>query len=179
MINGTADALFDIVPFRWGASLPTFSGPKGPGAVPSDWPLSGFAADSLLQIVQHMGTEWTFEVTVYPTYTRALYAVTTEHTCDIAFAPFTETAARAYCGEGTATLQGCTPPPDGEVPQPRHACCADFTTSMMTTTIGAIIKESITHAEPHANQDYFFTLVYESLQILSWTMVRMRGRAGV
>ena len=176
MINGSADALFEIVPFRRGAPLPTFSGPKRSDA---DWSLSGFAADSLVQIVHNMGTDWTFEVTVYPTYTRALYAATMEHACDISFAPFTETAARAYCGNGTGTLQGCTPPPDGEEPKARHACCADFTTSMMATTIGALIKESTARGDAHADQNHLLTLAYESLQILSWTMVRVKGRASV
>ena len=171
MINGTAGALLDIVPTEWGASLPTFPGPEGSDAVRSDWPLSGFAADSLLNIVQNMGPEWTFEVTMYPTYTRALYAVTTEHACNISFAPFTETAARAYCGKGDTTLQSCTRPPDGEAPGPRHACCAEFTTSLMTTTIGAIIKDSTAHADPQSVQHVLSTLAYEILQIMSWTMV--------
>ena len=180
MINGSADALSNLVPSRWGAPLPTFSGPKGSEA---DWQINGFAADSLVQIVQNMGTDWTFDVILYPTYTRALYAVTAEHVCDISFAPFTETAARAYCGEDTGTLQGCTSPPDGEEPKARHACCADFMTSMMTTTIGALIKDSTAHAQLISGYEsvwhYFFTFGYEIFQILSWTMVRIRGRACV
>ena len=175
MINGSTDALSNIVPSRWGAPLPTFPGPKDSGA---HWQLSGFAADSLVQIIHNMGTDWTFEVIVYPTYTRALYAVTAEHACDISFAPFTETAARGYCGEGTGTLQGCTPPPDGEEPKARHACCANFMTSMMTTTIGALMNKTTAKTDPHSDsqnvRNYFLTLAYEALQILSWTMVRVR-----
>ena len=134
MVNDSASALFDIVPTRWGASLPTFQAPRGVHALRDDWPLDGFAADSLLKIVQNMGPEWSFEVTVYPTYTRALYAVTQEHACNISFVPFTETPARAYCGENTDTLQGCIPAPNGSAPEPRHGCCAEFATSMMSTT---------------------------------------------
>ena len=81
MANGSAEALWDLTgAWQDRAESPTFHGP--PPSL-TEWPLSGYAADSLFYIMTKMSEFTTYEVKFYATYTQALYATATSHECDV------------------------------------------------------------------------------------------------
>ena len=117
-----------------------------PGITPyQSWNLTGFYADMLPLLLHNQ--QVSYRVHVIPTFTQALYKTTKLHECDFAFAPYTHTAARAYCGNETSPegIPACTTPDDIhnlKLILHTDACCADFNLPMKTTSLGLIVTST-------------------------------------
>ena len=109
------------------------------------WNLTGFYADLLPLLLQNQPVK--YRVHIIPTFTLALYKTTRLYDCDLAFAPYTHTAARSYCGNTTSPggIPACTTPTDiHDLNTVLHsdACCADFSLPFTTTTLGCMVKST-------------------------------------
>ncbi len=111
-----------------------------------NFPIVGYAAELLVDVVADMGSGWDCRVDFLPTFTAALYATTKQKLCDIAYAPFSVTASRAYCGAtpvATTSVAAC-PPYDPNVTwvnaTAAQACCADFGYNMLVTSVAGMVS---------------------------------------
>ena len=62
------------------------------GPDPELFPITGFAAEMLLVVLNRMGPDYDCVVHLLPTYTKAIYATTRQQVCDLAFTTFSNTA---------------------------------------------------------------------------------------
>jgi hypothetical protein len=110
--------------------------PEGEG-----WPLTGFTADLAVLTMESL-PGFNFSVRLYRSYTEALYATAKLHECDVAFAPFTVTEDRTYCGNVSLAsgVRACTDPADLSIaPAASDACCADFSFQLMPATVAVML----------------------------------------
>ena len=142
----------------------------------SEFPITGFAAEMLLEIVANMGVEWDCQVSILPTYTATLYATTKQKVCDVGYVPYGVTAPRAYCAEqppSTTSTPACPaydPAVTWETATASDACCAAYNYNMMVTSVAGLVVRADNTQDASGGVDVL--LVAESLNLLAWYACR-------
>ena len=136
--GGTADDLRKLISPNGGESWPF---------VEQGWNLTGYHPDILADLIKNAKLENVL-IKMYPSYTAALYGAVKGNACDFAFASFTYTAEREYCGNETS--------PEGIAPcvevskqnsdlKSADACCADFSTPIDTSFLSVMVSNKPLH----------------------------------
>ena len=138
----------------------------------NNFPVVGFAAELLQDIVSNMGPDWSCDVSVLPTYTAALYATTKMQVCDVAYSPFGVTAARAYCAEfppETTSTPACpayNPATTWANASASDACCAAFNYNMIVSSVAGVVLQSTNVLDIEEGMDW--DLIAEAINMLSY-----------
>ena len=121
------------------------------------FPVTGFAAEMLLEIVKNMGTEWDCVVSFLPTFNKALYATTKERVCDVAYSPYGNTAKRANCNPVVNDETGLAACPLTDEfttwsnSTLEQSCCADFIRPLAVATLGGIVLTDTNNLQTDTN----------------------------
>jgi len=141
----------------------------------SIFPVTGFAAEMLLEIVSNMGDEWDCVVSFLPTFNQALYATTKQHVCDVAYSPYGVTAARANCNPNVndATGLAACPPTDEwttwENSTREQSCCANFVRPLAVATLGGIVLRETNNLA--TDTDTILVVVLDLLNVMIYVLL--------
>ena len=147
------------------------------------FPITGYIADVLIDVVRNMGSDWSCVVHILPSYTSALYATGRQKICDVAFQAQTATAQRAYCENYTSYVTGTPACPEYN-PSITWAnatrddtCCNSFSTPpfMITFPGGFVLRDANIVEVTGGGID--LGLAIEAINLLSWYWVCAFGFA--
>jgi len=140
-----------------------------------DFPVTGYAVETLLEVVAKMGTEWDCQVSFLPNYHSALYAATKQKIVDVAYCPFLVDAQQSYCGPeppSATQIPGCPVYNESvtwQTATPLDACCASFNYPMMVNSVGGLVSRADNEIGQSSTLD--LATLAEASNLLAWLMV--------
>ena len=153
-LDGEVDALVDLVAAHGGNYTlhcdQIGQTPKTPWPEEDSdkFPVTGFNAEYLLDVVAAMGSEWECVVHILPSWPSSLYATVQQRVCDVSFMMFGMSASRSYCSnESVTTFEGSkmttcperNPATTWENNTAAEACCAVWGIPDGVFTIGGLV----------------------------------------
>jgi len=140
------------------------------------FPVTGYFAEMLLEVLKKMGPSFDCVVDMLPTYTAALYATSRAEIAHLGWSPFSPTVNRNNCAPEDIESSGATacPPFDPSLPLlsavSNDACCASFTSYPLTVAEWSSATLYSTN-KLSSEQELQLKVIIEMINIVMWIVL--------